>query len=157
MHDEEFQKCFQKDMSLYTLEDAEEFCEKSEIHKSLKDGACLHFAIANEEDEYIGTISLKNIDLKNKNAEYAISTRKKIHGKGVAKKATQMILYKAFHEYGLHRVYLNVLDENQAAIRLYEHSGFVYEGEFKQHLWIRGKYMNLRWYAMLKEEFDPNA
>ena len=36
-----------------------------------------HFAIIDDQDdEYLGTISLKNIDLKNKNAEYAISTRK---------------------------------------------------------------------------------
>ena len=43
---------------------------------------------SDQDDEYLGTISLKNIDLKNKNAEYAISTRKKARGTGANQQAT---------------------------------------------------------------------
>lgn len=53
-----------------------------------------HFAIAEENDEYLGTISLKEIDLENQSPEYAIATRKKAQGHGVAKQVTGMLLKK---------------------------------------------------------------
>lgn len=64
-----------------------------------------------------------------------------------------MALDKAFHEYGLHRVYLNVLSDNKAAIRLYEKSGFTLEGEFRDHLKIGEQYMNWKWYGILVTEY----
>lgn len=153
MHDEQIQKFFQKDMMKMTLEDTLEFCENSVISKILKENLNMHFAIVNDTDEYLGTISLKNISWKNGTAEFAISTRKKSHGKGYAKIATTMLLNKAFYEYGLQRIYLNVLSDNIAAIRLYEHCGFKYEGEWKNHLFLRNNYVSLKWYAILRDEF----
>ena len=70
----------------------------------------MHFAIVDDKnDEYLGTISLKHIDYKNHNAEYAISTRKKVRGSGIAQKSTELILDYAFNNLDLHKVYLNVL------------------------------------------------
>lgn len=153
MHDSEIQQGFKKNMLCSTLEDALRFCTVSKIPDKLNNGDNLHFAIVNENDEYLGTISLKSIDLDNRTAEYAITTRKKAHGHGVAAKATELILQKAFEEYSLHRVYLNVLADNIAAIRLYEKCGFKYEGEFREHLKVGGKYMNWKWYAILENEY----
>lgn len=153
MHDEQIQKFFQKDMMKITLEDTLEFCKNSVISNILKENSNMHFAIVNDTDEYLGTISLKNISWKNGTAEFAISTRKKSHGKGYAKIATKMLLNKAFYEYGLQRIYLNVLSDNAAAIRLYEHSGFKCEGEWRNHLFLRNNYVSLKWYAILKDEF----
>ena len=53
-------------------------------------------------------------------------------------------------------MYLNVLADNEAAIRLYEHCGFSYEGEFREHLQREGIYINLKWYAILENEFQEN-
>ncbi|PNR91989.1 hypothetical protein HWHPT5561_09765 [Petrotoga sp. HWH.PT.55.6.1] len=46
------------------------------IKSSWEDKRNIHYAIANEDDEYIGTISLKNFSYIDKKAEYAIVTRK---------------------------------------------------------------------------------
>lgn len=112
----------------------------------------IHFAIVNEQDEYIGTISLKDIDLIHKKAEYAISVRKGWHGSGAAKEATEQLIQYAFKELQLHRIYLNVLSDNVRAIRFYEKCGFQFEGEFKDDLFLRGEWKTLRWYAMVKAE-----
>lgn len=154
MHDPDIQKCFKKNMLDTTLEEAKKFCAVSKIPNRVKQGDTLHFAIVDENDEYLGTISLKNIDLENQSAEYAITTRKKIHGCGIAKRATGLLLKKAFREYKLHRVYLNVLADNESAIKLYERCGFKYEGEFRDHLNIGGKYMNWKWYGLLENEYN---
>lgn len=112
----------------------------------------IHFAIVNEDDEYLGTISLKNIDKVNKNAEYAIVLREKFRGRGHANEATELILKYAFEELDLQKVYLNVLDSNTRAIEFYEEFGFSYEGEFKKHILHNGIFKNLKWYAISKEK-----
>lgn len=154
MHDPDIQKGFKKDMLGASLEDAREFCVNSKVPDELSTGICLHFAIVDENDEYLGTISLKDVDLENKTAEYAITTRKKAHGKGIAYKATGLVLEKAFCKYKLHRVYLNVYADNLAAIKLYERSGFIFEGEFREHINVGGKYMNWKWYGILENEYN---
>ena len=153
MHDPDNQKAFKKNMISMTQEEAEAFIKSSRVPSAPKQGESIHFAIADEEDEYLGTISLKDIDLKNKTAEYAIATRKKAQGRGVAFAATDLLLNIAFKEYGLHRVYLNVLADNTKAIHLYEKCGFTLEGEFREHLKIGDTYVNWKWYGMLKNEF----
>lgn len=156
MHDSEIQKSFKKDMLNAQIEDTKKFCLSATI-PALNDvvsGDSIHMAIVDESDEYLGTISLKNIDFDNMSAEYAITTRKKVHGKGVAFKATGLILKKAFEELGLHRVYLNVFADNLPAIKLYEKSGFVFEGEFIEHIKRGGEYVNWKWYGMLDRDFD---
>lgn len=156
MHDPEIQKSFKKDMLGAKLDDTKKFCVSSIVPapKDIVSGDSIHMAIVDETDEYLGTISLKDIDLDNMSAEYAITTRTKAHGKGVAFKATGLILKKAFEELGLHRVYLNVFADNIPAIKLYEKSGFVFEGEFKEHIKRGDEYVNWKWYGMLDRDFD---
>ena len=153
MHDSDIQNAFKKNIFTATLDDVKVFCAKAKIPDQINNGDNLHFAVVDETDEYLGTISLKDISLDNGSAEYAIAMRKKAHGHGIASEATYLLLEKAFKEYKLHRVYLNVLSENTAAIKLYERCGFTFEGEFREHLKMGGKYVNWKWYGMLEHEF----
>lgn len=105
-----------------------------------------HFAIADENDEYLGTISLKNIDYEKKEAEYAISTRKMAHGTGVAMTATKEILRIASDELGLKRVYLNVLAENKRANAFYQKVGFQFDYCEEKAVEIHGEKHSLNWY-----------
>ncbi len=154
MHDSDTTKGLKKDLSSCTLEDAETFCESMRIPDEIKTGMGIHFAITDENDEYLGTISLKNIDLVNSNAEYAIILRKNYQGHGIASRATHLILEYAFDKLNLHRVYLSVLADNDNAVKLYEKCGFKYEGEFRGHIRLRDKYINWKWYGVLRDEFD---
>lgn len=112
-----------------------------------------HYAIADNDDNYLGTISLKDIDMESLNAEFAISLRTAAQGQGTATEATKELLKIAFEEIGLQRVYLNVLSDNERAVHLYEKCGFVFEGEFRNHIKIRGEMKSLKWYGILKDEF----
>lgn len=151
MHDKDIQKKFQFAAADRTMEDVLKFIRSASY--VIEDGNSIHYAITNDGGEYLGTISLKNLDLSAKKAEYAIVLRKKAQGCGLAALATEKILNKAFYEIALERVYLNVLEENKRAIKLYEKSGFIYEGEFRNHLFLNGEYKTLKWYAVLKEEY----
>lgn len=117
------------------------------------EGKSIHYAIVDEYDEYLGTVSLKDVDLLARKAEFAISLRRKAQGRGVGTKATKEILNKAFNKFELEKVYLNVFSDNERAIHMYEKCGFIYEGEFRKHIFLRGEYKSLKWYSMLKEDF----
>ena len=149
----DIQKGFKKKMKNASIEDTICFINKSKMPEIILTGTSLHFAIVNENDEYLGTVSLKNIDMENKTAEYAITTRKIAQGRGISVAATEKVLKKAFNEIGLHRVYLSVFSTNESAIKFYEKIGFKYEGEFREHFFINGEYVNWKWYGLIKEEY----
>ena len=141
MTDPEITRFFRFDASKISLESCLDY-----IGRAQDDPNTLHFAIADENDEYLGTISLKDIDRERKQAEYAISTRKKAHGTGAALQATQIILQYAFEALGLERVYLNVLAENGRANAFYRKAGFRFVREEPDALELRGTRKALNWY-----------
>ena len=132
---------FRFDASKIRLEGCEAFIEKARSAPNT-----LHFAIADENDEYFGTISLKDIDREKKQAEYAISTRKKTHGSGAALRAMRLILQYSFDPLGLEQVYLNVLAENGRANAFYRKAGFRFIREEPDALELRGVRKTLNWY-----------
>ena len=147
MHDEDIASHFRFNCLSTTYDDVLNF-----VKKSHSDDKNRHFAIVDKDDEYLGTISLKNIDFENLKAEYAVVLRKKYHGCGYGKIATDLIVDYAFNELGLNKIYLNVLEENSQAISFYEKYGFIYEGCAYEDIIIDGKKKNLKWYCLLKGE-----
>ena len=118
------------------------------IEHSLVDEHNKHFAITDEGDEYIGTISLKNIDTVNFHAEYAIVIRKRYWGKSIGESAS-LLLFEYAQKIGLHKIYLNVLFSNNSAIRLYEKLGFEKSGVYKDHLLRNGHYLDLFYFEKI--------
>lgn len=151
MKDEETQRCFQYPMGEKTKEDAIDFIINAKT--GLEDGNSIHFAVADEQDEYLGTVSLKHYSSRDKNAEFAISLRPGSRGKGIGEEAIRKMLRLAFEEWEMEKVYLNVLPDNIRAVRLYERCGFLCEGEFYRHLYLHGKYQNVRWYGMVRGNY----
>lgn len=117
MQDPSINCFFRFNADLITEETVRAFVDDSQTSQNR------HFAIADEDtDEYLGTISLKNIT--EVDAEYAIALRQKAIGTGAARDATMEILRYAFQALGLTRVYLNVYENNIRARKLYEKCGF---------------------------------
>ena len=146
--DPDVNKHFRFNHENMNMESAKKFIRKSRI--KVKNA---NFAIVDHNDEYLGTVSLKNIDLAAKNAEYAIALRKKAQGKGLGYLATIKILEYAFIKRGLERVYLNVFSDNETAIAFYKKFGFSFEGEFIDHICVHEKKRSIKWFRMLKSEF----
>lgn len=102
----------------------------------------------------IGLIGLLNIDELNKKAEYYICIgEKEYKGKGIATKATILILRYGFATLNLNKIYLNVDSENIAACNLYKKCGFVCEGEFIEDLFHNNTFINRKRYAILAKNF----
>ena len=141
MTDPEINRFFRFDSTDINVEDCLNF-----IKHSMDAPQCRHFAIADDSDDYLGTISLKNINFENFDAEYAISCRQKVHGTGVAYEATRQILEYAKDKLGLKEVYLNVLVNNKRANAFYKKCGFSFITLEKNAVEIKNKKYSLNWY-----------
>lgn len=117
MHDKSVTKNMRIDFMSKTLKDCEKF-----IQFSWEKEDDLHFAIASEEDEYMGTVSLKHIE--NGGAEFAIIVRREAMGKGYAKYGMNEIMRTAAIQYGIKYVYWCVNPDNSRAIRFYEKNNY---------------------------------
>lgn len=151
MHDSDVVEKLAADFMHMTIDDCYRFIEKSNEDESEN----LNRAICNDNDEYLGTVSLKNISEYDSNAEYAIVLRRDAMGSGAAAFATQAILSVAFRELGLHKVYLYVKSSNIRAQKFYDKIGFRKEGCFIEHVKDKdGNYDDLIWLAILDRELD---
>lgn len=144
MHDKSVTENLYTDFSSKTLNDADNF-----IRNSWEDNGNVNLAIASDEDEYMGTVSLKHIE--DESAEFAITVRKEAMGKGYSWFGMNSILEKAFNEYGLESVYWCVSRENARAVRFYDKHNFhevvdIPNNIIKRYLGVE----NLKWYSVLK-------
>ena len=145
MHDNDVTRDLRTQFSRMTLADCESFIKKS-IDKTIN----AHYAIVSDEDEYMGTVSLKNIDRVALTAEFAITVRKEAMGHGYSWFGMVDILRIAFEEYHLESVYWCVSRENARAVRFY------YKHHFHEALDIPNSILqeykdvpNLKWYSVL--------
>lgn len=120
MHDDNVHSCLGRDFGSMTIGDCQRFIEESLQNP----GNGRNFAIVDENDEYMGTISLKNIEWEEKRAEYAIACRTKAMGKGFALRASEELFQIAARELGLKLIYLYVRTSNVRAQKLYDKAGF---------------------------------
>ena len=100
-----------------------------------------YWAISNFENDIIGTVSLTNIDWKNRSATYGImigdiESRKK----GYAYDALTLIVIYAFEELGLFRLESDIIDSNEASINFHLKFGWIKEGYKKYADYRCGKW-----------------
>lgn len=147
IEDEEISKSFKFTRYPFSIDNFTSF-----IKNSWDDNKNIHYAIV--DDEYAGTVSLKNINYVDGTAEYAIVVRRQFWGTGISQQATSEILNYAFKTLNLRKIYLNVLSSNIRANKFYQKNSFVYEGSFKDHVLINGELEDLNWYCIFnnKEE-----
>ena len=117
MHDETVVKDMQADFSSKTLEDCNIFILSSKDTRKN-----LHLAIVDENDEYMGTVSLKNIE--EDKAEFAITVRKCAMGKGYSHFGMSEIIRIGFEKMNLSNIYWYVDKNNQRAIKFYDKNGY---------------------------------
>lgn len=148
MHDESVVNRLRGDFASKTIADCYKF-----IQSSITD-TNIHLAIASDTDEYMGTVSLKNID--DKSAEFAITVRKEAMGKGYSWFGMEAIIEKAFNELNLESVYWCVSRENERAVRFYDKHNFNEVIDVPERVLARYMGMqDLKWYSVLKgDEFN---
>ena len=129
----------------FTLQECEDFIINEKNNPNTK-----NFAIVDDEDNWLGTVSLK--DIHNSEAEYAILTAREAHGKGYAQKATKEILQYAFNELKLKKVFLFVSASNVRANKFYQKFGWRFDRLEKDGLELNNTLYDVNWYYLTSED-----
>ncbi len=117
MHDPSVVKDLKANFAAKTIEDCERFIEASLHQEENK-----NLAIVDDDDIYMGTVSLKHITADN--AEFAITVRKAAMGKGYSRYAMHEIIRIGLEDMGLEYVYWCVSPVNERAVHFYDKNGY---------------------------------
>lgn len=108
------------------------------------------FLICDQSNDLpIGTIGLRNMDFINRRAELYISIGNKEYRSlpkgqgGFGTDAVRTLVKYCFDRLNLHKISLNVYEENIRAIKCYEKAGFQKEGLLRDHHFGNGRYENV--------------
>ena len=115
MHDPSVVEYMQADFASKSIEDCMQFIRSSA-------GESAHFAVVDDGDEYMGTVSLKHITAQD--AEFAITVRKTAMGKGFSAYAMKEIIKYGFDALHLSCIYWCVNPENKRAVKFYDKNGY---------------------------------
>lgn len=118
MHDADVVQNLQANFASKTLADCQNF-----IHSCENSSENLHMAIVDDNDEYMGTASLKHIR-PGLDGEFAITIRACAMGRGLSAYGMREIISLGLNERGLKKVYWCVSPENKRAVRFYDKNGY---------------------------------
>jgi len=136
----------------YTLKDAQNWVSVS--LRLTRTGQGYHFGVVDKQsNKVVGCMGLKNINCHDRNAEVGYWLGEKLWGRGYMSEALGLITGFAFNELRLRRIYAIVHASNVGSIKVLERIGFKHEGTCRKASLMRGRWTDVYFYGLLKEEF----
>ncbi len=103
----------------------------------------------------IGDCGFFEIDWRNRFGELGIFIGEKEYwNQGYGSEAVKLLLKHGFNTLNLNRIFLRVFEDNKRAIRAYEKTGFVHEGRLRSAQFKDGKYIDVLFMSVLREEWN---
>ena len=116
------------------------------------------WAICHINHGHIGNVSLQQISLINRTAEFAILLGDKRHwGKGVGQLVGRKLLEHGFNKLDLERIYCGTAAANKGMMKLAVKLGMVLEGTRRLHLFLEGSRVDMLEYGVLRAEFGKST
>jgi len=143
-----------KDVMEYSLHEPISKQEQLEWYKSLsmKDLVLSVFFKGNDL-KLIGTIGLYEINMRHQRAVFRMRLDKSCQGKGIGYEAGRMLMEYGFNVLNLQKIVGYQFSENKAAVTFCQRLGFKEEGLLRQHYYQHGKFRNVSYVGLLKEDF----
>ena len=112
-----------------------------------------HVVVESADDKrivgYIILIGLENADLGLEFKRILINEK----GKGYGRISVRFIKQYAFDRLGFHRLWLEVVEYNERAFKLYESEGFLIEGNHRESIRKGDRFYNLIVMSILSKEY----
>jgi len=103
--------------------------------------------------DFLGIISLFNIDQKHSFASLGFQLVKDYWGRGIMHESLMHFIKFVFEELNFHRIEAQVYIGNEKSINVLDRLGFTKEGQLRQNFLIEGKYQDSYLYSILRTEF----
>jgi RimJ/RimL family protein N-acetyltransferase len=138
----------------YTLKEAKKFIKSSNNKLKSKTKPKLEFAVfLKKENRVIGGISIKDIDFKQRNAESGSCISKDYWGTGYIYEAKLEIYNFVFKKLNFVKLFSYVMIFNIRSKKHLEKLGFKEQGIFRKDHFHKGKFQDIYYLELLKEEF----
>ncbi len=119
---------------------------------SMEKNDSLHLTILDNNDKFVGYMI---INFENKNMELMrINLKNRDEGYGF--EIIQEIIRYAFTKTDVNRLWLDVRHINERGIYLYKKLGFVKEGELREAVLHKNKFLNVIIMSILRSEYEKN-
>lgn len=120
-----------------------------------RDGA--HFAIE-ADGLFIGSCGLFDFNPVARTCQLGIGIGDRAYqGRRYGRDALRVLLDYAFRLRNMRKVWLTVNGDNERAIRAYRACGFVEEGRLRDHVWGDGKYIDLVYMGVFRDDAPPSG
>ena len=151
LHDHKINKYLVKAGHKTSLSEAKDYCDY--LIQSPHD---IFLAIViNENNLHVGNVRLGPIDFDSKLCKFSMMIGdSNFHGKGLGTAIVQLCIDFAFKNLMLNKFYLDVVSENEPAIRVYEKCGMIEEGFLKNHLIIGETAYDLKIFSLFNNKIQ---
>lgn len=138
--------------SILKVEDSLKYLFDTE--KEIKEGKKIEYGIF-IKNEYIGDISLVNINEKNKFGEIGYWLSSSHTKKGYMTEAVTIFEKEVFEKMKLNRIQIRCDEKNEASIRVAKKCGYIYEGKLREILFNEylNSFCNALIFSKLKSEY----
>lgn len=130
--------------------------QKNWFDKQISNPNEMNFIVASRsEKKPIGTVSIYNIDRRNRKAEWGrllIGDKNFLSG-GYGSEIEALILEYCFEHLNLNKLYCDILKSNEKVISLHEKFGFVIDGVLREHAFKSGEYVSVVHMSILRDEY----
>lgn len=107
------------------------------------------------DQQHVGNVVLDKTDLYLKTSRLSVYIgESQVRGSGVGLTGIYRALLEGFRKHDLHKVWLTVHANNQAAIRTYLKLNFKVEGVLRDEFWLEGRRVDAYYMGLLSSEFE---
>jgi len=140
----------------HTLDDSYRFL--SYVVRQYELGTIANWGIVElASNKFIGTIGCHGIDDKNYRTEAGYALSRAYWGRGLMTEALRAWIDVMFLETDLNRIEAVHNIANEASGRVMQRAGMQFEGLFRQRQFVKEKFVSVKQYAILKEDWDASA
>ena len=129
--------------------------QRNWYEKQLSDSSEINLVVAKSDGTAIGTVSIYHIDRRNRKAEWGrlVIGDPAMRAGGIGAEIETLVLEYSFEHLNLHKLYCEVLVENEKVVAMHKKFGFREEGVFRDHAFKGGRYVDVVSLSMLESEY----
>lgn len=101
-----------------------------------------------------GEISLHNMKWFNRKGMLTIFIYPEFQGKGIGLASMRMLIDFSFRVMNLYRLEAEIVEGNEASLRLIEKLGFTREGTLRQAKYLNGRFFDIYVYGLVRPEWE---
>lgn len=135
-----------------SIDESKDFLKMS--HKSFQTADNIDWGIElKNEGKLIGAISIRKWNDDNRCGDIGYVLSRKYWNKGITTEALKTVIKFGFENLNANRLEAHCDENNTASYRVMEKVGMKYEGTLREKVFVKGNFINIRFYSILRSEF----